>query len=860
MRQINHFFLLLFLIAAVACQSGNKPLVDVVTIDQGWQFSRADSTNWLKAKVPGCVHTDLLRNNVIEDPFYRMNEHNVQWVDKLDWVYKTNLSVTAELLKKDRVELNFKGLDTHADVYVNGTKVLTADNMFRGWEIDVKKYLKAGDNELKVYFHSPIKVGLDKYDNYPHIVHSSANDLAEIGQVPGNKWVSPHIRKAQCHFGWDWGPRLVTSGIWQPVYLKAWNQARIADLNIIQNKIEKAEAQLTARFEIESEKADAAHLQINVDSLTVAEANVELKAGKAIYDVKFKITNPKLWWTVDLGDPHMYKVTGTMKTSKGFDKVSHNTGLRTIEVVREKDKDGKSFYLKLNGHKVFMKGANYIPSDAFLDRVTPEKYEKIIKTAHDCHHNMLRVWGGGIYENDIFFDLCDKYGILVWQDFMFACNMYPGHPEFLESVKQEAEYNIRRLRNHPSLALWCGNNEVLAAWKAWGWEKEDTEKDPKGAQAQWKAYKDIFLKVLPDAVTKLDPQRFYHPSSPQAGDSLVNVYNEGDNHYWGVWWGKDEFSKYHTELARFMSEYGFQSFPEMRTVKLYAEPQDYDIYSDVMKSHQRSSIGNGTIDLYMKRDFRKPKDFESFLYVGQVLQADGMKQGMEGHRIAMPYNMGSLYWQINDCWPVASWSSTDYYVRWKAMQYFSKKAFDEVLVAPRVEDNKTLKVYIVSDRLKPIKAQLNLRLVDFTGKVVWKKAIDANIPANTSKAFFEAKKRSFLKGKNSKNLVLVAEVVENGKVLSENKFYFRRVKDLNLPTPTVKTEVSKVANGYQLVITTDKLAKNIFLEVPGKEGFFTDNYFDLLPNKKATIVFETKENIENFKSKLKVRTLRDTYK
>ena len=463
---------------------------------------------------------------------------------------------------------------------------------------------------------------------------------------------------------------------------------------------------------------------------------------------------------------------------------------------------------------------------------------------------MLRVWGGGIYEKEIFYDLCDKYGILVWQDFMFACNMYPGHPEFLQSVKEEAEYNVKRLRNHPSIALWCGNNEVLAAWKAWGWEKEVAKEDPEGAKAQWKAYKDIFLDVLPAAVAKYDAQKFYWPSSPQANDTTVNVYNEGDNHYWGVWWGKDPFSKYHTELSRFMSEYGFQSFPEFRTVKKYTKEEDWDIYSEVMKSHQRSSIGNGTIELYMLRDYKKPKDFESFLYVGQVLQAEGMRQGMEGHRIAMPYNMGSLYWQINDCWPVASWSSTDYYVNWKAMQYFSKKAFADVLVAPRVED-KFVKVHVVSDRLMPIKGQLNLKLIDFNGRVVWEKAVMAEIPANSSQSYFDINKYDFLRGKDSKKLLLKAELMENGKKIADNIYYFKPVKDLKLPKPQIETKVAKSENGYQITVSTDKLAKNIYFWIDGIEGFFSDNYFDVLPGQPVQIEFQTKETIEDFAGKLK---------
>ncbi len=833
-------------------------IVSSVEIKEQWRFRQADTDDWMNASVPGCVHTDLLKNNVIEDPFYRLNEHDVQWVDKKDWIYQTTIKVTRKWLDKDRVVLDFKGLDTHADVYLNEEKILEADNMFRGWMVDVKSKLRPGDNELEIYFHSPIKVGLEKYDNYPHIVHSSANDLAEIGQVPGNKWVSPHIRKAQFHFGWDWGPRLVTSGIWQPVFLKAWNNARIVNLRIVQNEIGTETATLTAEFEIEAEKAGDATLEINVNARQAASIPVKIEKGIKIYKVDFEITNPKLWWSNGLGEAYLYEVNGKILTEDGYDEVTHNTGLRTLEVVREDDEHGRSFYLKLNGHPVFMKGANYIPADAFLDRVSPERYEEIILTARESNHNMLRVWGGGIYEKDIFYDLCDKHGILVWQDFMFACNMYPGHPEFLESVREEAEYNIKRLRNHPSLALWCGNNEVLAAWKSWGWEQEDTKRDPEGAKAEWKAYKDIFLKVLPEAVNKFDPQRFYHPSSPQSGDSLVNVYNLGDHHYWGVWWGKEEFSKYHTELSRFMSEYGFQSFPEMRAINRYATPEDWDIYSEVMKSHQRSSIGNSTIELYMLRDFREPKDFASFIYIGQVLQADGIRQAMEGHRIAMPYNMGSLYWQINDCWPVASWSTTDYYGNWKAAQYFSKKAFAEVLVAPRAE-KKTLEVYIVSDRLNSFEGELELKLISFTGKPLWSETIPVDVAANSSESFFSRSLKELLEGLNRNELVLQASVKENGEVIASNNYYFLPVKELNFLKPGIGSTITRRAEDYVIEVTTDVLAKNIFLSCEGSDGFFSDNYFDLLPGETKTIRFTADEPVADFDEKLKILSIRDTY-
>lgn len=850
---------LLLITTVLSCtDNANKPLSVTQNINSNWLFKQADKQEWMPATVPGCVHTDLIRNKIIEDPFYRLNEHDVQWVDKKDWIYTTYINITAEQLQKDRIAITFEGLDTYTDVFLNERKIVSSDNMFRAWTKEVKKYLKKGTNKLKIHFYSPINKGLAIYDSYPYEVHSSANDLAEIGDVEGAKRVSPLIRKAQYHFGWDWGPRLVTSGIWKPITLRAWDDAKINDLHIIQQKVDNEEALLTAEFDIDAEHNSEALIEILVDEDVLFSNKIKTQKGTQQYTVDFILPHPKLWWSNGLGEAHLYKITGKIITAKGSDEISHNIGIRTLELLRERDKYGTSFTFVLNKHKVFIKGANYIPADIFLDRVTPEKYEHIISTAKQCNHNMLRVWGGGIYEKDIFYDLCDKYGILVWQDFMFACNMYPGDKDFLSNVQQEAEYNIKRLRNHPCLAIWCGNNEVLAAWKRWGWEQEVREKNPKAAELQWQAYKDIFLDILPTAVSKYDGQRYYWASSPQSGDTIPVDFNNGDDHYWGVWWGKEPFKNYHTKLSRFMSEYGFQSFPEYKTVKKYTNEHDWDIYSEVMQSHQRSSIGNATIELYMLREYKKPKDFESYLYLSQVLQADGIRQAMEGHRIAMPYNMGSLYWQINDCWPVASWSSSDYYGNWKAQQYFSKKAFKEVLIAPRLEGD-TLFTYIVSDRLSSFRSKIALSLIDFEGNILWKKDIDTLIESNTSTNIFGIVKDTLLKNYDSRKTVFVSSISDDNEIISENRFYFHPVKELDITKPHITSTIIKHDSTYQISLTTDILAKNVYLSYNDISGFFSDNYFDILAGDTLTVTFLPDKAINTLPKQLKITTIYDSY-
>jgi beta-mannosidase len=839
-----------------SCEKTETNLVIQKEINENWQFSQSEKNEWLPAKVPGTVHTDLLDNGKIEDPFYRLNEHDLQWIDKVNWEYKTTFTVEKELLKKDIIELDFKGLDTYADVFVNGEKILSADNMFREWNVNVKENLKEGDNGLHIVLRSPITEGLKKYDAQGYVIPVSPNDLAEIGQVEGGKMVSIYTRKAGYHFGWDWGPRLVTSGIWRPVTLKAWDEAKIENLQIVQNEVSEEKATFTAVFEIEAVNDGKANLSVSNDDTMLATSTVELKKGVEKYKVDFEIANPKLWWINGLGEAHLYNISGELKVGSGIVSEETRIGIRTLELVRDKDDTGTSFYFKLNGHPVFMKGANYIPNDVFLPRVTEENYRKVIETAKISNNNMLRVWGGGVYEEDIFYDLCDEAGILVWQDFMFACAMFPGDEAFLENVKQEAIDNVKRLRNHPSIGLWCGNNEILVAWKGWGWEKKEMDTNPENAAKMWKAYEDIFHKVLPEVVAEYDPQKSYWSSSPSSGTGIPADLVNGDEHYWGVWWGKAPFQTYATHLPRFMSEYGFQSFPEIATVRKYAIPEDYDIFSEVMKSHQRSSIGNGTIEHYMLQEYKKPKDFESFLYVNHVLQAEGIKFGLEGHRRAMPFCMGSLYWQINDVWPVASWSSTDYYQNWKALQYYVKKGFEPVLVSPFTINDK-LKVDVVNDKLEEINAELKLKLMTYDGKVIWESASLVTVPANTSKNLFEVNVNEFTNEyiNQINNSVFVCELIQNGTVLSKNSFYFKPYKELNISEPEVTYEITKAGQGFEIALKTNKLAKNVYLQIADEEGFFSDNYFDLLPGEKVTVNLKTTISEEKLKEVLTLRTL-----
>ena len=833
----------------------NFGIAGSMELHNGWQFRQVGTEQWLPAAVPGCNHLDLLANEKIEDPFWRTNEADLQWIDKEDWEYQTIFNVSPERLSHDRVELYFEGLDTHATVTLNGTEILKADNMFREWRVDVKKHLKPGQNKLYILFRSPITIGLERLENQTYNIRVTDNDQAEHGRVPGDKRVSVFSRKAPYHFGWDWGPRLVSSGIWRPVHLRAWNEARLANLQIVQKEVADAAARYTAVFEVEAEKAAQAELRFAIDGEGAFEKSVSLEPGIHTYAVDFVINNPKLWWSHGLGEPYLYNATAVIKTAKTTDTKTTRIGVRTIKVVRNEDEAGRTFFFELNGVPVFMKGANMVPMDIFNARVTEEKIRETVQAAVDANFNMLRIWGGGIYQSGTFYDVCDEMGILIWQDFMFACNQYPGDEAFLENVRHEAIDNVRRLRNHPSIALWCGNNEM-----AWFHFKTGAV-----TNTQQKAYADKFLKIIPDVLKEHDPSRFYWHSSPAAstthgGRNATERKRLGDYHHWGVWHGKKPYEAYENNIARFMSEYGFQAFPEIRTIKSFSLPEDFGLNTPVMEHHQRNGAANDKIKWYMEQYYRVPEDFETFLYVGQLLQAEAIKYGMEAHRRARPFCMGSLYWQHNDVWPVASWSSVDYYLRWKALHYWARKAFAQQLVSPfKNSESGAIEIHVVNDDLTPVNAVLQMRMLGFDGSTGWSKEIPVQIKANTSAIYFEIPETELLAGQAANNRLLAVDLKQDEKTLATANHYFKVPRYLDLPKPIVAHSIAKVPDGYSITLSTDVLARNVYLSAGDGDYFFSDNYFDILPGQKVTVHLKTDLGEEKLKKVFSLRTLRDTY-
>lgn len=814
-------YILLLLITFVKGQEQFRSLSN-----ENWFFLQAGKTEKYKAKIPGTIHTDLLENKLIEDPFLEDNETKLQWIEKEEWIYECNFNLTENELKNQSIQLQFEGLDTYASVYLNQALILEANNMFRCWYVDAKKYLHHGSNNLKIIFKSSSIKGKELASKLTYT-------------LPENERV--FVRKAQYHFGWDWGPRFVTAGVWKNVSLHFSNHAYIEKCYIQQKTINKTEASLNFVTKIISNE--------NTDYLIKIgniKKKINLKKGINSIEIPYNLKKPKLWWCNGLGEPYLYNFTielfkeQTLLSSKKL-----SIGLRTVEWIQEKDlpegkagQKGRSFYLKLNGVPVFVKGANYIPPHSFLPEVTPEKYNHLIMQAKKANMNMLRVWGGSVYADDVFYNECDKNGILVWQDFMFACGMYPGDSDFLNNIKEEVKDNITRLQNHPSIVIWCGNNENDEGWHNWGWQKQfNYSKEIENKI--WKDYQTLFDTIIPNALKETlgENKYFYWPSSPSKGWGRKESLTQGDAHYWGVWWGKEPFDIYKEKTGRFMSEYGFQGMPAVSNFRKFTKELSWDNKS--IKTHQKHPIGFETIQEYMARDFKIPLHFEDYVYVSQLLQAYGMKIAIESHRRAMPYCMGTLYWQFNDCWPVTSWSSIDHYNQWKALHYQVKKSYAKQLISID-ERNNNLNIYGINDELKKIEGNLKIELIDFYGNVIWQKEQSAHFDANSSRILDSIKLEAIHTLDRNNSFIRIS--FKNKLLDLSCIHYLARTKDLNLAEPKVNITY---LNNNKIQLSSNMLVKNLYLESEGV--FFEENFFDLLPHE--TKIISASNKIETLKWK-----------
>lgn len=831
-------------------------ILGIVSLSGQWQFRcTSPEGEWRNGNVPGAVQTDLMASGMIDDPFYGDNEKRVQWVGEKDWEYRRYFEVSAEDMAQSHQELVFEGIDTYATVFVNGQKVFSADNMFRTWRVDVKAFLHEGQNEIRVAFDSVFKIDVPKYLAAPYKLQAwPNNDQSDI-------WISLYARKAGYNYGWDWGPRLITSGIWKPVYLDCWSDLRLMPSQVVTNSVDKKKASMRAFVEIESDRTTEATVEIMSEGKSLYKAVRSIAEGANRLECPFIVRKPELWWTKALGGQKIYDFDIKVTTSGNTVERTERTGIRTVEVVREKDAQGRSFYLRLNGKAIFMKGADWVPQDNFPARISKERYASAIDDAVRANMNMLRVWGGGLYESDDFYDACDRAGILVWQDMAFACGMFPSDDAYLENVAAEVHDNVSRLCNHPSLALWCGNNENEISYFEWGWNRTITAEQKREYES---GLRRLFYEIIPEAISSADASRYYHPGSPSTGFNGI-TYSEGDAHYWGVWKGAwvEEYLK-PENIARFMSEYGFQSYPDMRTIDSFAPENQHYVGSNVMLAHQKAhddntsdpNFGDNMMKKYMEHYYRIPDSFSDYVYLGQFQQAEAVKVAMEAHRRAKPYCMGTLFWQLNDCWPVASWSSVDYYGRWKPLQYYARRAYADVLVSPYLkESGKAVGIRVVSDLMNEISTELELEVMDFSGNISLSTSFPLKIVADSSADVMDIPLSDVPEG-----CFLEMRLYAKGQLLCENQFFpeFPNRYSYMPASPSITTE--KTSDGVTLHISSKTLIRGLMLDSGNDEDVFEDNCLTIVPGYDYTANVKTRTDAETFLAKLRFQSLNDIMK
>lgn len=800
-------------------------MAEQMNLGGAWRMREADSQTWHSAHVPGSVYADLMADGTMPDPFWRENELDAFERMKKDYVYQRAFTVTEAQLAHAHVELVCEGLDTLAHVSLNGREIAFADNMHITWVWDVKEQLHAGENTLEIRFDSPILYCAKKAEEAPGWESSDA--------TPGFR----HLRKAHCMFGWDWGPRLPDAGIWRPIFLRTWDTARLENALMLQAHHDGV-VDVTIRPEIAGESAWSAEI-------TAPDGEVLTLPETTAAEQVITIEHPQLWWPNGLGKQPLYRVTVRLATG---DTRVWRIGLRTMTVSREKDEWGEEFCHVVNGVKVFAMGADYIPEDNILARVTPERTRRLLEDCKAANFNAIRVWGGGYYPDDAFYDICDELGLLVWQDLMYACAFYDLTPDFKRSIRVETHQNVARLRHHASLALICGNNEMemfmaganSALINHRTWEFVPTYPH------HITDYVKMFEYILPAIVKETAPQTYWWPASPSSGGNFdaPNDENRGDNHYWDVWHGEKPFTEYRKFFFRYASEFGFQSFPCLKSVEQFTLPDDRNIFSRVMERHQRNQAANGKILSYLSQTFRYPNSFDDLLYASQLMQAEAIRYGVEHWRRNRGRCMGAIIWQLNDIWPVASWASIDYYGRWKALHYAAKRFFAPVMISAEEEgelsQNPKINEYYPAPLEKSFRLNVcNETLRDVTGEVVWalRTPDGAIVRQNQQTLTIPAMSAKWLDKVDCADASLTGHYVSFAFVvddvaLSEGTCIFCAPKHFEFVNPRLTVET----RGDTLLVTSHAYAKQVWLESEDADLLLDDNAFDMNPGTKVVRV------------------------
>ncbi|MFA7343155.1 MAG: glycoside hydrolase family 2 protein [Terrimicrobiaceae bacterium] len=817
----------------------------ILTLDSGWTFRDPKSNGHLAAKVPGCIHTDLHRHGLIPDPFFGANELGLQWIGERDWVYRCEFAATGELPEEDRVELVADGLDTIADLKLNGHRIGSSENMFVPHRFDVKRALRNGNNVLEVTFRSPMKYIRAR---------QGPDDFHEFNDPVGG---CSHIRKEQCAFGWDWGPRFVTCGIWLPIRIEGRSGPRIKSVRVVQHHH-------SGRVDLEFHPATTGSGRIEGEVCFGGAVVAKIQNGRV------RIADPQLWWPNGLGGQPLYDVEIRLvgKDGRLHDTWRRRIGLRTIELDRQPDAFGESFQFVVNGRPIFAKGANWIPAHSFVTEAVRARYDDLLTSAAEANMNMLRVWGGGIYEKDEFYDLCDEKGLLVWQDFMFACALYPGTREFLSLVRAEANHQVARLAHRACLALWCGNNEL----------EQMLTKQILKTRRRRKAYEDIFYRLLPQVVKEFDGTTPYWPSSPHNPEGYEKGCNNecaGDSHFWDVWHARMPVRTYEEKKFRFCSEFGMQSYCSPEVASTFCPPGHFNVFGPEMENHQKSAGGNLIIFDYVSRLYRFPKDYASLAYLSQLNQAWGMKVGIEHFRRSMPRTMGALYWQLNDCWPVASWSSVEFGGRWKALQYETRRFFAPALVSVRVPGSEStgignrlvstihdVEIHIVFDGVRDQRADLRWTLGKLDGTTLRSGRQSLLLRQGESNMRARLDFAGEIATHGAGRIVLRVELGTEDGETSRQTVFFTAPKYLELHPSKISTRLRRIGPGvFELTLLARTFHHAVEFHFSGVRYRASDNFFDLFANVPRTIVIRPGESVTQrvLTEALSVRSLVDTY-
>lgn len=828
LSKITIFASILCLTLLFSCNQ--KSTRKTVILNEGWEFYYPKTQKWYPATVPCNIHTDLYANGLINDPFSYTNTEDLKWISEQEWKYRKSFDIAPEFINRN-LELVFDGIDTHAEIFLNGVKLGNTENMYRQWTFIVSDSIRKKENNLiEVILHPSSKYNSENASNWGY-------------SIPDNRIYS---RKAPYQYGWDWAPNLETCGIYKDVYLNSWEKLRISNVRVDQKILTDTIAVLVAQIEIESENYYNGDVKIfnpdhQFDSLS---QELEIFEGKRIYPIEFRIKNPKLWWCNNMGNPNMYEIKIQVSTKFRVEEKILKIGLRNIELCTNTDKTGQEFYFLLNGTPVFARGANWVPAEYFNSSNNEKKYEQLLSMAKDANFNMLRVWGGGIYENDEFYNICDSLGIMVWQDFMFACAMYPLNDGMKQNITEEVKYQVNRLYNHPSIVLWCGNNEISNAWFDWGWQKQFniTEED---SVKIWNDYDNLFHRIIPKAISSIDKSRTYIPSSPSFGWGRKESITNGDNHYWGVWWGMEKFEKYFENTGRFMSEYGFQALPSWNSLNKFIPKDSLFLNSESLKSHQKHPFGFKAIDEYMRREYPVPTYLEDYVFVSQILQAEGIQKAFDAHISARPYCMGTLFWQFNDCWPSISWSAVDYYMQPKALYYFAKRAFANISICAFNKD-KQFNVFAVNHTQNTLNVKAVLEVSDFYGNIVESDSIIFILNQLTSNkiSFDSTINTAIMAAGDSCFIDIKLYDFNTEKLITDRIVVIGKNKNLKFSSSEFKYNCVNHGNYWEIGIQSKVFIKNLYVYATNSEGKFSDNYFNLRPNEKISILYFPKVKTE----------------